>query len=164
MKLFGGQVYIGSTLDLLHLHYWLPEAKLDHRDVDSQHLWARKMKDLLEWMQFISKGSICSSMAVTYWPFSVRESYYNKIHLFIFMVVYQVLTTYVLGVKNIFLSSRILFVFFGLCYRGHKGMCPLNAPAFLCILLNYQSPGALTRCDMVDLLAATLMNAEPQSH
>ena len=45
------------------------------------------------------------------------------------------------------------------CYRGHEGMCPLNAPAFLCILPNDQSPAALTHCDMVDLLAATLMNA-----
>lgn len=38
-------------------------------------------------------------------------------------------------------------------------MCPLNVLAFPCILPNYQSPGALTCCDMVDLLAAMLMNA-----
>lgn len=41
-------------------------------------------------------------------------------------------------------------------------VCAWDVCAFVCIALritNYQSPGALTCCDMVDLLAVALMNA-----
>lgn len=80
MKLFGGQVNTGSILDLLH--FWQPEAELHYSDVDSLHLWATKMKDLLEWKQFIWKGSIRGSVAKTYWRFSERWRAANalKVH------------------------------------------------------------------------------------